>query len=347
MNTHLNRAATALVALVLASGCHRDRAESGPEPQSITAYAVHAQEVPVEIISSGAIEAIEKADIAFMVPGRVVSVDVDDGILVKKGQVLARLDPADFEKNLAIAEAQLHEVKARHARLTRLHDAGSLTDTDFDKIDAALKQAESAAELAHRQVGYTELWAPFDGWIVKRGIAAGVVAAPAIPVFTVFSPGAMWANLGVSEADIANVRIGQTVEVRVPAIHASPKRGTVEAILPNAELLSRAFTVKVRLENEAGDLRHGNVVVGHILTGETRRAITVPPQVVQRNPDGSLFVWLIDATRHTAVRQLVEVGALRVSEVEIASGLNDGDQVVLNVPHTLFEGARLTVAKAP
>jgi len=228
-----------------------------------------------------------------------------------------------------------------------LHEVGSLTDTDFDKIDAALKETESATELARRQLGYTELRAPFDGWIVKHGIAAGVVAAPAVPVFTVFSPGAMWANLGVSEADVAKVRIGETVEVRVPATRAGAEHGTVEAILPNAEMLSRAFTVKVRLENARGDLRHGNVVVGHILTGETRRAITVPPQVVQKNPDGSLFVWLIDAARHTAVRQLVEVGALRASEIEIASGLRDGDQVILNVPHTLFEGARLTVANTP
>jgi RND family efflux transporter MFP subunit len=347
MNIPFNRIATALALLVLASGCHRDRAESTLEPRSIKAHVVRAQVVPVEVISSGAIEAIDKADIAFMVPGRVVSVDIEDGTLVRKGQRLARLDPADYQKNLAIAEAQLQEVKTRHARLTRMHEVGSLTDTDFDKIDAALKQVESAAELARRQVGHTELCAPFDGWIVKRGIAAGVVAAPAVPVFSVFSPGAVWANLGVSEADVAKVRIGQTVEVHVPATRATPQRGTVEAILPNAEMLSRAFTVKVRLENTQGDLRHGNVIVGHILTGETRRAITVPPQVVQKNPDGSLFVWLIDPARHTAVRQFVEVGALRVSEIEIASGLRDGDQVVLNVPHTLFEGAPLTIASTP
>jgi len=173
-----------------------------------------------------------------------------------------------------------------------------------------------------------------------------VVATPAVPVFSVFSPGAVWANLGVSEADIAQVRIGQTVEVRVSATGASSQRGTVEAILPNAEMLSRAFTVKVRLENPRGDLRHGNVIVGHILTGETRRAFTVPPQVVQKNPDGSLFVWLVDSARHTAVRQLVEVGALRSSEIEIATGLRDGDQIVLNVPHTLFEGAQLNIAGA-
>ena len=177
MNTHFNRVAMLCCVAVLSGGCHRDVAEAGPEPKSIKAHVVRAQEVPIEVISSGAIEAIDKADIAFQVPGRVITVEVEDGTLVQKGQLLARLDPADYQKSLAIAEAQLQEVKARHARLTRMHAAGSLTDADFDKIDAALKQAESATELARRQVGYTELCAPFDGRIVKRGIAAGLVAS--------------------------------------------------------------------------------------------------------------------------------------------------------------------------
>lgn len=310
----------------------------------VQVHGVRTQDVPVEVIASGAIEAIDKADVAFLVPGRVIAVATEDGALVRQGQPLARLDPADYEKNLAIAEAQLTEVTARHARLSRLHEAGSLTDTDFDKIDAALKQATAAAELARRQLGYTELHAPFDGWIVKRGIAPGLVASPGLPVFTVLSPGAVWANLGVAESDLGKVRVGQSVAVNIAAAHAAAQHGTIEAILPNADLLSRAFTVKVRLENADGGLRHGNVVVGHIFTGETRHALTVPPQVVQKNPDGSLFVWLVDPARQVAMRQIVEIGALRATEVEISAGLKEGDRIVLNVPHTLFEGAHLTVA---
>ena len=346
MNTNFNLLATLCVVAMLSNGCQRDKVDAAPEARSVKPLVVRANEVPVAFVASGAIEAIDRADLAFQVPGRVTEVDVDDGTLVQKGQLLAELDPTDFQKGLAIAEAQLQEVKARHARLTRMHEAGSLTETDFDKIDAALKQAESAAALARRQVGYTELRAPFDGWVVKGGIAAGVVANPAVPVFTVFSSGAVWAKLGVSEVEIGKVHIGQNVEVQVPATHAGPQSGKVEAILPNAEMLSRAFTVKVRLENSNGELRQGNVIVGRIFTGETRGALTVPPQVVQKNPDGSLFVWLIDSTRHTAVRQLVEVAALRATEIEIGSGLRDGDQVIANVPHTLFEGERLNLAGA-
>lgn len=349
MNTPLNMTATVFVALALAlgSGCRRERAESGPgpEPKPVRVYVVEKQDIPVRIIASGAIEAVHKSDVAFMVAGRVIAVDAEDGALVKQGQSLARLDPADYEKGLAIAEAQFVEVEARHARLSRLHDAGSLTDTDFDKIDAALKQTGSALELARRQHGYTKLSAPFDGWVVKRSIAAGVVVAPGVPVFTVFSPGAVWANLGVSEAEVSKASVGQSVVVSVPAARVDAQRGTVESILPNADLLSRAFTVKVRLDNRDGSLRHGNVVVGHIFTGETRRAVTVPLQVVQKNPDGSLFVWLIDPVRQVSVRQIVEVGVLFATEVEITAGLKEGDRIILNVPHTLFEGERLTVAE--
>ncbi len=347
MNTAIPIRATIPVILLFLFGCHRDGDGASPSTTNVQVHVVRAHDVPEEIICSGAIEVIHKADVAFMVPGRVVSVDVEDGALARQGQTLARLDPGDYEKALAIAEAQLDEVKARHSRLVRMHQLGSLTDTDFDKIEAALQQAQSAAELARRQVGYTELHAPFEGWIIKRGIAPGVVAAPAVPVFTLLSPGAVWANLGVAETDISKVHVGQKAYVYVSAAGQDAQMGTVDAILPSADILSRAFTVKVRLENAGGDLRHGNVVVGHILTGKTRHAITVPPQVVQKHPDGALFVWVVDPVRHSAVRRLIEVASLGATEVEVASGLKSGDQVILNVPHTLFEGAPITVASIP
>lgn len=345
MKTQLLHAAAALASALFLGGCHRDHVPVALESCPVRSHEVRAHDLPVEVVASGAIEAIDKADVAFMVSGRVLTIDVEDGALVRKGQLLARIDPSDYEKGVVIAEAQLAEVQARHARLSRLHETGSLTDTDFEKIDAALKEATAAAELARRQLGYAELHAPFDGWVVKRGVAAGTVVGQGMPVFTVLSPGPVWANLGVSETGIAAVKPGLPVSVRGPALGTESHEGKVDAILPDAHPLTRAFTVKVRLDNRDGALRHGNVVVGRILTGENRRALSVPPQVVQKNPDGSLFVWLIDPTRQVAMRQIIEVGALRGTEVEIVAGLKEGDRIIRNVPHTLFEGAHLTVAK--
>lgn len=336
--------ATLIVAGLFTTGCKHEHANAGPQATPVHVHRAQTVEIAEIVVASGAIESVEKSAVAFMVPGRVVSVEVADGSSVVPGQVLARLDPADYENNVAIAEAQLREVEARHVRLSRMHESGSLTDTDFDKIDAALKQARAAAELAQRQLGYTILNAPFRGSIVKHEIEVGVVVAPAVPVFTLHSPGAVWANLGVSEAEIGKIREGQTVEVRVAAARVV-EEGTIDSILPNADPLSRAFTVKALLLNASGRLRHGNVVVGDILTGQSRRAMSLPPRLVQKHPDGSLFVWLVDAKQNTAVRQIVETGVLGTREIEIASGLHEGDQVILNVPHTLFEGAHLTIAQ--
>lgn len=330
----------------LVDACRRLDTDASYAPVDVPVVVVSIHSIPETIIASGAIDAVSKADIAFLVAGRVASVEVEDGAQVAKGQLLARLDPSDYRQTLAIAEAKLGEASSRHARLSRMHELGSLTDSDFDKANAALKEAESSAELARRQLDYTELRAPFDGVVVSHGVAAGVVAIPAAPVFTVLAPAPVWANVGIAEADARRVRPGQVAKVYLPAAGDGSREGHVDAVLPQADPLSRSFTAKIRLENADGLLRPGNVIIAHILTGSRRGAITVPPQAVQRNPDGSLFVWVVDPVRHAAVRQIVEAGALRTTEVEVAGGLKPGDKVVTVVPLTLFEGTPLRAIPA-
>lgn len=330
----------------LVGACRRPDTGASYSPVEVPVVVVSIHSIPEIIITSGAIDAVNKADIAFLVAGRVASVEVEDGEQVAKGQLLASLDPSDYRQTLAIAEAKLGEVSSRYARLSRLHELGSLTDSDFDKANAALKEAESSAELARRQLDYTELRAPFDGIVVRHGIAAGVVAVPAVPVFTVLAPAPVWANVGIAEADARRVRPGQAAQVYLPAAGNWSLEGHVEAVLPQADPLSRSFTAKIRLENADGLLRPGNVIIAHIMTSASHSAITIPPGAVQKNPDGSLFVWIVDPVRHTAVRQIIEVGALRTTEVEISNGLRPGDQVVTVIPLTLFEGTPLRVIPA-
>lgn len=329
--------------LAALSGCRRGDSTTAPTETTVQAVAATKKTIQDEIIASGAIEAVDKAELGFLVAGRVLSVDVEDGAEVKKDQVLARLDPADYEQGLAIAEAKLAEVSARHERLAKLHELGSLTDTDYDKIVAGLREATASVELARRQLAYTELHAPFDGRVVKHGIAAGLVVGPGSPVFTILSPAPVWANVSVAEADARRVQIGLTVEVFLATDVKQVHTGKVEAVLPQADPLSRSFTVKIKFENADHALRPGNVAIAHIQTGQTHEAVAVPPQAVQKFADGSLFVWLVEPVRHIAVRQVIEAGSLQAAEVEVTAGLKAGDQIILNVPHTLFEGTPLKV----
>ena len=347
---HRSRSSGVVVAalvLSLAAGCRRTGGEAPAPALPVQVIRAAATVLPEEITAAGAIEAVDKAEVAFFVAGRVAELTVEDGAEVRKDDVLARLDPGDYRQALDAAEARLAEVSARHARLARLHELGSLTDSDFDKIDSALREVQAGAEVARRRLADTELRAPFAGRAVRRNLAVGTVVGPAVPVFTVLATSPVWASVGANEAEARRVQAGQAARVFLPATGDHAYTGKVETVLPQADPLSRSFTVKIRLANADGVLHHGNVVTARIATGAQRTAVLVPPAAVCRFPDGALFVWTVDPQRSAAVRRIVTTDGLQPTAVEITSGLKGGEQVVLNAATTLYEGQLLQVTAAP
>lgn len=326
-----------LCGLTLLAGCRRESQPAAARPQ-VSVIRLEARPLADDVTASGVIEAVDKAQVGFMVAGRVLRVAAEDGDTVSSGQLLAALDASDYSDALAIAEGRLAEIRARHARLTKLHELGSLTATDFDKINTALNEAESSVDLARRRVAYTELKAPFAGRVVRLGIAPGTVVAPGMPVFTVLAAAPVWAVLSVPEVDAPRIKVGQEAQVTLAAAGGSEVAGAVEAVLPQADALSRSFAVKIRLANADGRFRAGNVVSARIVTGRSRPAFTLPPQAVQRYADGGLYVWTVDAARHTVAHRIVGIGRARETEVEIVSGLQPGDLVVSAGVAPLIDG---------
>lgn len=328
--------ALALLAGVLA-GCGR-RSDATASPPAVSTLKLVPQTVADEISVSGTIEAVDKAQLAFLVPGRVLSVEVQDGAAVGAGQLLARLDDSDYRHEVAIADAKLAEVRAREARLRQMHDLGSLTATDFDKITAALTEAKSAAALAHRRLGYTELRAPFSGLVTRHPVAAGTVVAPGVPVCSVLAPAPVWATVSVPEVEATRLRPGLPLQVRLAAAEQVTATAPIEAILPQADAITRSFAVKARLENADHAFRPGNVITGRITVGAEHPVLTLPPTAVQHFPDGALFVWIVDPARQTVTRRIVSIGRTRGTEVEVVAGLQAGEVVVTGVAAPLFDG---------
>jgi RND family efflux transporter MFP subunit len=341
---HFHRVAltTGVFAALAIAGCRKAPETTSPPPvKTVTATLRDAAD---EISVSGVIEAVDKAQLAFMVPGRILSVEVEDGQSVEKGQLLARLDDTDYKNEVAIADARLGEIRGRHERLTKLHALGSVTATDYEKIVAAFSEAESGASLAHRRLEYTELHAPFAGRIVRHAAAAGTVVGPGVPIVTVLAPAPVWATLSVPEVDASRIQMGKTASVTLAATENVEVSSPVETILPQADAITRTFAVKVRLPNENGAFRAGNVITARIATGAKRQGIFLSPQLVQRFADGALYVWLADAAHNTVTRRIVTVGKTAASEVEITSGLQSGERVVVAGGTPLFDGMRVSLS---
>ncbi len=341
----LLRHALPFVALSLGAlaACRRHGADNIPPP-SVHTVAAERVDVAEEISASGVIEAVDKVQLGFLVPGRVKEVAVGDGADVTAGQLLARIDDADLRNEAAIADARLAETRARHERLTRLHELGSLTPSDFEKSAAALSESESAAALAHRRLGYAELHAPFAGRFVRQGISVGGVVTPAVPVCTVSASAPVWASLSVPEVDAPRLRAGLRASVSLAATEAPPVSGAIETILPQADALTRSFLVRIKLANEDGRFRLGNVVTARIATGVTRSSIVLPPSLVQRFPDGALYVWTAEPGRSVVTRRIVTVGRPAGTGIEVLSGLQPGDRVVESGATPFYEGMPVQLA---
>jgi len=328
-----------LVAFVL-SGCSK-RASTSPPAPAVTVLQLAPRGFADEISASGAIEAIDKTELGFMVGGRLKSIEVEDGASVEAGQLLARLDDADYRRELAIAEAKLAETQSREARLRQMHDLGSLTATDFEKITAALAQAQSAAELARRRVSYSELHAPFAGRVTRHPVSIGTVVAPGMPICSVLAPAPVWAVLSVPEVDAVRIQSGQTAHVRLAALERTETTSTVESVLPQADPMTRSFNVKIRLPNSDLAFRPGNVVTATIAVGPERSVLTINPAAVQHFPDGALYVWVVDREKHSVTRRIVSVGRVRDTEVEITAGLSAGEWIVTRTDAPLFDGMQV------
>ena len=335
--------ALTLLSLALFAGCSKPP-ETRLPVQNVATMKVALQTVTDELPASGFIEAVDKAQIGFMVGGRLVDFDVDDGATVTAGQILARLDDTDFRHELAIAEAKFEETRARHARLSRMRELGSLTATDFDQISAALQETEAVAKLARQRVAYAELHAPFAGRVTRQAIAAGTVVAPGAPVCSVLAPAPVWATLSAPEVDAPKIAMGQMVHVVLAATESVEVDGPVEAVLPQADAVTRSFSVKVRLANTDQRFRPGNVVTARIATGGAHSVLTVPPPAVQHYPDGALYVWIVDPVHHTVTRRIVSVGRTRDTMVEVVAGLQPGEIVVTGNVAPLFDGMKIALA---
>jgi RND family efflux transporter, MFP subunit len=340
--------ATIFAALVagfsLLLGACRKPPPAPPAAPSVTVVTVHPREFADELSASGTIEAVDQAQLGFMVAGRLLRLAVEDGASVSAGQLLAQLDDTDYRQEVAIAEARLAETRARAERLRQMHELGSLTATDFDKITAGLAEAESAAALARQRLAYTELRAPFAGRVTRHAVSAGTVVAPGTPVCSVLAPAPVWATLSIPEAVAAQLQPGQTTHVRLAAAEDVAATAPIETILPQADPITRSFRVKVRLANTDLAFRPGNVVVAAIELGSRRPILTVPPTAVQRFPDGALYVWVVEPQRSTVTRRIVTIGRPRDTDVEVTSGLHPGERVVTASATPLFDG--MTVAAA-
>jgi RND family efflux transporter MFP subunit len=289
---------------------------------------------------SGNIEADNSVSISFNVPGRVVSINVQEGQRINKGQLLAVIEQNTYSNAFAIANASLEQAQDNFKRLDQLYKKKSLPERDYISAKTALAQAKANRESAIKNLQDTKLYASFSGIISQKLTEAGGYAAPGVPIFNIVKTDNVYATASVTENEIGTLKVGTPAEITVPALNKK-LNGTVTIINPQADNLSKTYKVKIRLSNPGGQLMPGMIADLNLNTGENMPFIIIPAQAVVRDPDNVSYVYLAKQN-HTAFKKRVEVtGTAGSNEVVIANGLQQGDKLIVEGQTKLTDGSRI------
>lgn len=268
-----NQVLVSILVVMFAAGCssQKEKVElpkvEAPAPAPELAKAEKSPAAPsattVATRFSGSVEVYRTSDVATNVSGLIREVWVEEGQVVREGDALVDIDPADARLRLQAAEAGLNRVKAQVAMLTtqferakKLSERQAITDSDFDAISgqlavarAGVAEAEVAVSMARKMVGDSKVRAPFDAVVTKVNAAKGEFgAAGPSPLVVLTEVGRVRARIQVPERYMALVKEGDRVKVRAPSTQGVYE-GVVERINPAVQPGSRSFALLVKVES--------------------------------------------------------------------------------------------------
>jgi len=328
------------LALLLA-GCHRESAPPVERPELPPAkvrlaVATLATNQAVERIV-GTVRARTRALVSAKVSGRIRALQTTIGKAVKAGELLAEIDAGEISARLEQAEASLRNARRELDRYRKLLEQKAVTQSEYDAVETRHQIAAAAVDEARAMMGYTRVLAPFDGVIARQLADIGDLAAPGKPLLELESAGGLRFEADLPEALAASVRIGDRLEVAIDGING-PVAATLAEIAPAANPLSRTVPVKLDLP-EVGGLRAGQF--GRLSVPVAAGVnVRVPNDAVLRR--GQMEIVFVSEDNRARLR-LVRTGKRFGDQVEILSGIEQGESVVAPAPATLEDGRPLVM----
>ena len=349
--------ALALASLVTLAACHRQEA-AAPGPRPVVAVAVHADGTPFSATLPGEVQARYSTPLSFRINGKIIERRVRLGDTVKLGEVVARLDPADAQKNAASTQAQLdaaqHNLVYAKQQFDRdqaqahenLISTAQLEQTTNAYASAAAQrdQAAQQAALAKNQLQYTDLIADHNGVITAEEAQTGQNVSSGQAVYNLAWSGDVDVVVDVPESTLAAMAVGQTAQVTLSALPGRTFTARVRELSPAADPQSRTYRANLTLLNPGPDVRLGMTADVALTPGngaaQGTASFTLPATALFHDGNAPA-VWVVNGSDNTLALRRVQVTRYDERTVAIAGGLKDGERVVLQGVHTVTAGEKI------
>jgi membrane fusion protein, multidrug efflux system len=339
---------TRLLLFVLLAGCDKP-VEPPPPPRPALVMVVGAKAETNAMSLVGEVRPRYESNQGFRIDGKIIERKADVGATVKKGQVIVRLDPSDTVLTATAAEADVREAGANRilatAELSRYRQlfnkkfvsasALDIKEAELKSANARLAQVNAKARLSANQSRYTNLSADRDGVITMIHAEPGQVVLAGDTIAQIADTSTTEVMVAIPESRIAEVKLNDGVTVRLWANLQKPYSGLVREISPSADSATRAFNVRIAIQNADPSIKLGETARVKFNRQDEKQAIgfLIPSKALTQS-NGNKNVWVIDTNNKAQPREVV-TGSFSEEGILIISGLRAGEKIVIAGVHTL------------
>jgi RND family efflux transporter MFP subunit len=314
-----------------------------PEPvRPVQLVQVRADASSTPAVLAGEVRPRFETDLGFRVAGKVLERRVDIGMRVRRGETLAKLDPADVGLQVQGAQAALRAAAAddalANAEWQRYQDlfaqkfiSTSALDTKrsaFDAAHARLEQARAQLAQTQNQADYATLTAPEDGVITAVAAEVGQVVSVGQPVFRLARESEREVAISVPENRLREVQGAKSLVVTLWADPGKVYPARIREIAPAVDPATRTFAVRLSVLEADSNLRLGMTAQVGVLDGASTGAMLVPLSAIYHANDGAPALWVYAPESHSVALRPVHLGPFREDGALIVDGVAPGDWIV-------------------
>jgi membrane fusion protein (multidrug efflux system) len=315
---------------------------SAMPPMPVDVDTARRQSVVDAVRATGRIEAQQAIELRPDEQGRITQLLFREGQSVAAGTPLLKIDDAMLKAQADRAKADRDLSMQQLERVRRLRAQNAASPADLERAEAAARSAEAGLALLELQIERTTVRAPFAGAIGQRFVSVGDYVTPATRLLTLQTVNPQRAVIEVPERYAVRLRPGQIVEFSVASQEGRTYRARVDFIDPVVQNENRTILVKASAPNPGGLLKPGMFIEARLATATRANAIVVPEDAVQPLRSANVVWAVVDGK---ASRRIVQLGVRSAGVVEVLSGVQAGETIVVGGLERMGEG--MPVAPRP
>lgn len=307
----------------------------------VTGYIAKAEKFENKIFSSGTVRSNEEVVLMPETSGRIIKINFKQGSHVHKGQLLIKINDADFQAQYKKLTIQLDLINEKKASLKKLLDINGVSKEEYDSMVNQANSVMADMDYTKSQIAKTEIYAPFNGVIGLRTVSEGSYVTPATTIATVQQLDPIQIDFFVSEKYASLVHMNDNLTFTIEGL-SDIFTGHIFAIEPKIDPSTRSLQMRAICPNKSEKLFPGSFAKIELALKETDNTILVPTEAIVPELKGQK-VYLAKSGKATPAK--VETGIRTDTKIEILSGIQAGDTIITSGILQLKPGADIKIRK--